>query len=27
VAMAGLGLAVFTRFGSPSGWSFSDLNW
>jgi hypothetical protein len=27
VAMAGLGLAVFTRFGSPTGWSFSDLNW
>ena len=27
VAMAGLGLAVVTRFGSASGWSFSDLNW
>lgn len=27
VAMAGLGLAVFTRFGSASGWSFSDLSW
>lgn len=27
VTMAGLGLAVVTRFGSASGWSFSDLNW
>jgi hypothetical protein len=27
VAMAGLGLAVVTRFGSSSGWSFGDLNW
>ena len=27
VAMAGLGLAVVTRFGSASGWSFGDLNW
>jgi hypothetical protein len=27
VALAGLGLAVVTRFGSPSGWSFRDLNW
>jgi hypothetical protein len=26
-AVAGLGLAVVTRFGSPSGWSFRDLNW
>jgi hypothetical protein len=26
-AIAGLGLAVVTRFGSPSGWSFRDLNW
>jgi hypothetical protein len=27
VAIAGLGLAVVTRLGSASGWSFSDLNW
>lgn len=27
VAMAGLGLAVVTRFGSSSGWSFGDLDW
>ncbi len=27
VAMAGLGLAVVTRFGSASGWSFNDLTW
>lgn len=27
VAMAGLGLSVVTRFGSPGGWSFGDLNW
>lgn len=27
VAMAGLGLAVVTRFGSTDGWSFGDLNW
>ena len=27
VAMAGLGLAVVTRFGSSGGWSFGDLNW
>ena len=27
VAMAGLGLAVVTRFGSTSGWSFVDLDW
>lgn len=27
VAVAGLGLAVVTRFGSASGWSFGDLNW
>jgi hypothetical protein len=27
VAMAGLGLAVVTRLGSASGWSFGDLNW
>lgn len=27
VAMAGLGLAVVTRFGSSNGWSFGDLNW
>jgi len=26
-ALAGLGLAVVTRFGSSSGWSFRDLNW
>lgn len=27
VALAGLGLAVVTRFGSAGGWSFGDLNW
>lgn len=27
VAIAGLGLAVVTRFGSSGGWSFGDLNW
>ena len=27
VAMAGIGLAVVTRFGSASGWSFVDLDW
>jgi hypothetical protein len=27
VAMAGLGLAVVTRFGSSGGWSFGDLDW
>ena len=27
IAMAGLGLAVVTRFGSDSGWSFGDLTW
>ncbi len=27
IAVAGLGLAVVTRFGSDSGWSFTDLNW
>jgi hypothetical protein len=27
VAIAGLGLAVVTRFGSESGWSFRDLEW
>ena len=27
VAIGGLGLAVVTRFGSETGWSFSDLNW
>ena len=27
VAMAGLGLAVVTRFGAAGGWSFGDLNW
>jgi hypothetical protein len=27
VAIAGLGLAVVTRFGSMGGWTFSDLNW
>ena len=27
VAMAGLGLAVVTRFGSAGGWSFGDLIW
>jgi hypothetical protein len=26
-ALAGLGLAVVTRFGSSGGWSFRDLNW
>jgi hypothetical protein len=26
-AIAGLGLAVVTRFGSSGGWSFGDLNW
>jgi len=26
-AIAGLGLAVVTRFGSPGAWSFRDLNW
>lgn len=27
VAVAGLGLAVVTRFGSAGGWSFRDLSW
>ncbi len=27
VALAGLGLAVVSRFGSPGGWSFVDLDW
>jgi len=27
VAIAGLGLAVVTRFGSETGWSFRDLDW
>jgi hypothetical protein len=27
VALVGLGLAVVTRFGSDSGWSFGDLSW
>jgi hypothetical protein len=27
LAVAGLGIATITRFGSPSGWSFGDLNW
>jgi hypothetical protein len=27
VAIAGLGIATLTRFGSPSGWSFGDLRW
>lgn len=27
VAIAGLGLAVVTRFGSSGGWSFGDLSW
>lgn len=27
VAVAGLGIATLTRFGSASGWSFADLNW
>lgn len=27
VVVAGLGLAVVTRFGSTGGWSFGDLNW
>lgn len=27
VAVLSLGLAVLTRMGSPSGWSFDELNW
>jgi hypothetical protein len=27
LAVAGLGLAVVTRFGSDTGWSFADLKW
>jgi hypothetical protein len=27
VAIAGLGLAVVTRFGSAGGWTFGDLSW
>jgi hypothetical protein len=27
ITMAGLGLAVVTRFGSATGWSFGELNW
>lgn len=27
IAIAGLGLAVVTRFGSAGGWSFVDLDW
>jgi hypothetical protein len=27
LAIAGLGLAVVSRFGSTTGWSFADLNW
>jgi hypothetical protein len=27
VAIGGLGLAVVTRFGSDTGWSFRDLDW
>lgn len=27
IAVAGLGLAVVTRFGSDASWSFGDLNW
>ena len=27
LAIAGLGVAVVSRFGSESGWSFSDLRW
>jgi len=27
VAIGGLGVAVVTRFGSETGWSFTDLNW
>lgn len=27
VAIAGLGLAAVTRFGSETGWSFGDLDW
>lgn len=27
VAVAGLGIATVTRFGSTSGWTFGDLNW
>ena len=27
VAVAGLGIATVTRFGSRSGWTFGDLNW
>ena len=27
IAIGGLGVAVVTRFGSETGWSFNDLNW
>jgi hypothetical protein len=27
VALAGVGLAIITRFGSETGWSFTDLSW
>lgn len=27
LTIAGLGIAVVTRFGSETGWSFADLNW
>lgn len=27
LAIAGLGIAAVTRFGSETGWSFADLNW
>jgi hypothetical protein len=27
IAITGLGIAVLTRFGSDSGWSFADLKW
>jgi hypothetical protein len=27
MAITGLGVAVVTRFGSETGWSFSDLRW
>ena len=27
VAVMSLGLTVLTRMGSPSGWSFDELNW
>jgi hypothetical protein len=27
IAIAGLGVAVVTRFGSEAGWTFKDLDW